>query len=260
VDYSDTHPACENRVSPLIYVILLAYNEEKNIGGVIQEIARTLLSEDFKIVVVNDGSSDQTKARVEALSPACHTLVIDHETNRGVSEGFRTGLSHVAEKGQGEDIAVTMEGDGTNDCATLPGMVRKIREGFDIVCASRYRAGGGYSHFPGLRLVYSRGANFILSLFFPIEGVRDYTIFYRGYRVRAVQRGLLHYGRALVTSKSFAVNAEILIKLHRLGLRVAEVPVRYNYGNKQSRSQIRILKTILEYLKLCWKGAICRQF
>ena len=244
----------------MIYVILLAYNEEKNIGGVIQEIARALLPEEFKIVVVNDGSSDQTKAKVEALSETCHTLVVDHGTNLGVAEAFRTGLSYVARKGTGEDIAITMEADGTNDSATLPEMIRKIREGFDIVCASRYRAGGGYYQFPWLRRIYSRGANFLLSSCFPIKGVRDYTIFYRGYRVRAVQRGLSHYGKALITSKSFAVSPEILIKLYRLGSRAAEVPVKYNYGNKRSRSQIRILKTILEYFKLCWKGAVYRQF
>lgn len=244
----------------MIYVILLAYNEEKNIASVIPEIASVLLPEEFQIVVVNDGSVDQTKARVEALSQTCHTLVIDHETNRGVAEGFRTGLSYVAQKGKGKDIAVTMEADGTNDCATLPEMVKKIREGFDIVCASRYRAGGGYYQFPWLRQIYSQGANFLLSFCFPIKGVRDYTIFYRGYRIHAVQRGLSHYGKALITSKSFAVSPEILIKLHRLGLRAAEVPVQYNYGNKQSRSRIRILKTILEYFKLCWKGAVCRQF
>lgn len=259
MDYCNTQPADEDRGSSLIYVILLAYNEEKNIGNVVQEISHALPWE-FKIVVVNDGSSDQTKEKVEALSRTCHTLVIDHETNRGVAEGFRTGLSYVAQQGGSGDIAVTMEADGTNDCATLPEIVKKIKEGFDIICASRYRAGGGYYQFPWLRQMYSIGANLLLSFCFPIQGVGDYTIFYRGYRVSAIQKALSHYGRTLITTKGFAVSGETLIKIHRLGMRVGEVPLKYNYGNKKSRSQMRILKTILEYFKLCWRGVVCRQF
>jgi len=239
----------------LIYVIVLAYNEEENISSVIQEIA-CVLQEEFKIVVVNDGSSDQTKKKVEELSKTCRLLMIDHETNRGVAEAFRTGLSYVAKQGKRDDIAITMEADGTNDCAALPMIIGKIREGFDIVCASRYCAGGGFYQFPWLRRIYSLVANFILSLYFPMRGVKDYTIFYRGYRVAAIQKALSHYGPSLVTFKSFAANGEILVKLRPLGFRFSEVPTQYRYGRKKSRSQIRILKTIFEYLQLCWKGSV----
>ncbi len=239
----------------MIYIIILAYNEEKNIGAVIESIHASLHG-NHQIVVVNDGSTDNTKSIVEKLGKSCNAVVVEHGINKGVGEGFRTGLTYVVEHGQENDIAITMEADGTNDINTIPLMEKKMAEGFDIVCSSRYQTGGGYYRFPLKRLLYSKGANGLLSTFFPLSGIHDYTIFYRAYRVRAIREGLSRYGKTLITSKSFAANAEILIKLSRLGFRVSEVPVRYDYGHKKSRSRIQIRKTILEYFSLIWNERI----
>lgn len=244
----------------MIYIVLLAYNEEQSISPAIQEIAKVLRGEDIQIVVVNDGSTDQTKEKVEALAKTCHTVVVSHLKNLGVGQALRTGLSYVNERGQDENVVVVMEADGTSDSLVLPEMIRKIRGGVDVVCASRYCNGGGYKGFPWFRLVCSRGANALLAFFFPVKGIRDYTIFYRGYRLSAIRKAYEHYGDRLVTCRGFAANGEILLKLRPLGLRFAEVPLRYNYGQKKSPSKIRILKTISEYLRLSWKGSVCREF
>lgn len=235
-----------------MYVIVLAYNEEKNLRSVLSSIAENL-SDDFTIVVVNDGSTDATKQIVLDLAESCHTVCLDHEVNKGVGAAFRTGLSYTAQHGQPEDIVITMEADGTSDTSILPQMKEKIAEEYDIVCASRYRRGGGYKNFPFYRLVLSMGANTLMSIFFHTKNVRDFSLFYRAYRNAMLQKAFDHYGEGFITSKSFAANAEILVKIRKLGCHAGEVPVCYNYGSKKRPSHMRIAKTAAEYFRLVGK-------
>src|ERR1035438_9911326 len=92
------------------------------------------------------------------------------------------------------DCIFIMEGDGTSDLSVMPEMARRIYGGDDVVIASRYIRGGGYRNFPLQRTWGSNLVNLVLSVFFHVRGITDYTIFYRAYRAEAVQSALGHYG------------------------------------------------------------------
>jgi hypothetical protein len=129
-------------------------------------------------------------------------------------------------------------------------MVEKLEEGYHVVCASRHVKGGGYYSFPFYRLLLSRGVNFILRHLFPIEGIRDYSIFFRAYRVGTIRQAITYYGDNFIIRKGFASNAEALIKLRRFNIKGAEVPLKYMYDLKKSESGMKIFKTVKEYLYL----------
>jgi len=140
----------------------------------------------------------------------------------------------------------------------LPEMARRIYGGDDLVIASRYVRGGQHVNFPMQRVWGSSLVNIVLSVFFRIRGITDYTIFYRAYRADAVQRALKRYGPNFVTTRSFAANLEVLLRVLPFSTRFSEVPLVYDYGLKKSQSKMNPFKTLREYQGLIVKRLMRR--
>jgi len=158
-----------------------------------------------------------------------------------------------AAKAQPGDCIFIIEGDGTSDLKIMPEMAQRIYGGDDVVVASRYIQGGGYLNFPWQRTWGSYVVNFVVSIFFHVRGLTDYTIFYRAYRAEPVQRALQHFGSGFMTTKSFAANLEVLLRVLPFSRRFSELPLLYDYGLKKSQSKMNPLKTLREYQGLIVK-------
>ena len=139
------------------------------------------------------------------------------------------------------------------DLKVMPEMARRVYDGDDVVIASRYVRGGGYVNFPWQRTWGSYAVNVVLSIFFHVRGITDYTIFYRAFRAAVVQQALQHFGSSYVTTKSFAANLEVLLRVLPYSSRFSEVPLRYDYGLKKSQSKMNPVKTLREYQGLIFK-------
>ncbi len=233
----------------MIWIILPVYNEEKNLVGVLDAIGVTLKDESHRVVVVNDGSTDRT-ASILANIKDRRISTISYPLNGNIGTAFSNGIEFVLAHGKKTDVVVIMESDGTSDVSLLRQFVTTLHTtNADVCIASRYQKGGRYVHFPFGRMLTSALANYSLRTLFPIAGVKDYTIFYRAYRV-----GMLHYATTvfssygLIRGTGFVANAELLVKLAFLGAHVCEIPLVYDYGNKKSRSKMGVVKTIFEYL------------
>ncbi len=118
---------------------------------------------------------------------------------------------------------------------------------------------GCYVNFPLKRLFLSRSANFIMGLFFPYPQVKDYTIFYRTYKIEIIRKAIKTYKENLIKTKFFTANAELLIKCMKFKPKIAEVPYIYDYGKKKGSSGLKIIKNILQYLKLIYERSILRK-
>src|SRR5208337_3416693 len=97
------------------YIIIPAFNEGPNLGAVLQQLRELASTMPVTVIVVNDGSWDNTLQE--------------------------------AARAQTGDCIFIIEGDGTSDLAVLPEMARRIYNGDDVVIASRYVRGGGYVNF-----------------------------------------------------------------------------------------------------------------
>src|SRR5206468_4155538 len=139
-----------------------------------------------------------------------------HGTNRGVAAAFDTVLRYAAEISAPDDVIITIEGDGTNGLAALAPIIARMREGYDVVCGSRYFPGGAYVGFPLGRYVFSVGANMVMQWYCRLRAVKDYTLFYRGYRAGLLQEAFWRYGRRFIEARGFFANIEIFVKLSRL--------------------------------------------
>ena len=232
----------------MLYLLLPAYNEAGALPALL-ESARAALPPPFQIIVVDDGSSDET-ARIAAS----FAKVVRHSRNLGLGAAMLTGIKAICDRADEQDVLVAMDADNTHDPALIPVMIAQLSAGSDLVIASRYAPGGAEIGLNWPRKVMSRGASTLLRRYFRIPGVRDYTCGYRAYRVLLLKQALEHYGDRLIEETGFTCMAELLIKLAHLGARVSEVPLVLRYDLKAGASKMRVLRTIGRYLRL-----ICRR-
>jgi len=242
----------------MIRILIPAYNEEKNVSTCLKGISTALIQEkeDFRFYVVNDGSIDKTPKILEKLKNHLPLVIINHPKNKGVAEAFRSGFKTLSKISKDSDFIILMEADGTSSPKLLKEIISKLREGFDVIISSRYIAGGGYKNFPLRRRVLSIAANTILKIFFPIPNVKDYTIFYRGYRTTAIKKLIKKYGKGFIKTKNYVANAEILIKISSFTQKITEIPFVYNYGKKKNASAMKILSNTKAYLKFIGKSLL----
>ena len=234
-----------------LYFLLPIYNEEANIASVISGLRARQFGDEIKIVAVNDGSEDRTAAILNVLSGS-DLIMLGTHVNMNIGAVFSSGIKYIVSKAQDGDLLVILESDQTSAMDLVPVMLDEIRfKGKDIVVASRYVAGGGYRNFPVTRLIFSHLANRLMQYYFPIPNVRDYTIFFRAYRISSLRAALPYFGDSgLIQTHGFVANAELLIKLSLLSPLVAEIPFVYDYGVKRGASKINVLRTINEYFVL----------
>ncbi|MEN8182068.1 MAG: glycosyltransferase, partial [Myxococcota bacterium] len=176
--------------------------------------------------------------------------LVTHRTNLGLGEATRTGLMSALESADSRDIIVTMDADNTHSPALIARMVRGIREGNDVVIASRFRPAARIKGVPLYRRFLSRGGSWMLRTIFPTHNVRDFTSGYRAYRAAILEQAFATYGRPFVAESGFACMLDILLKLRRLDAIMCEVPLILRYDFKYGLSKMMVLRTLSQTLRL----------
>jgi glycosyltransferase involved in cell wall biosynthesis len=117
-------------------VVIPVYNEEENVEPLLVEIEAALvpLGKSYEIIVVDDGSKDDTFAKLRSIHKCMNRLkVIRLRRNFGQTAALAAGLAHA----QGA-VVILMDGDAQNDPADIPALLRKLDEGNDLVAGWRY--------------------------------------------------------------------------------------------------------------------------
>jgi glycosyltransferase involved in cell wall biosynthesis len=110
---------------PEFSVVSPVRNEAENVDLLVREITAALTGRAYEIVFVDDASQDDTRARLFALKDTVPQLrVIGHRKNAGQSRAVRSGVAAAR-----ADIIVTLDGDGQNDPADIPGLIGQLTRG-----------------------------------------------------------------------------------------------------------------------------------
>lgn len=193
-----------------VWVVVAAYNE----AGVIADVVGPLAESGYSVVVVDDGSRDETAARAREAG----AIVVRHAINRGQGAALQSGLRFALR--QGASILVTFDADGQHSPADIPRLVRPIADGTaDIVLGSRFLEHA--DEVPAARRVLLRGAVAFTGV---MSGVR-LTDAHNGLRAmsgRAAEKVDLQLDR-------MAHASEIIDQLAKTGFPLVEVSVTVRY-------------------------------
>ncbi|MFP4345383.1 MAG: polyprenol monophosphomannose synthase [Anaerolineales bacterium] len=234
-------------------VIVPTYNELENI----ERLATQILSLSIAphLVVVDDNSPDGTGEVVRRLAAARpgRVTLLERAGKLGLGTayvaGFRTSLE------SDSAFILTMDADFSHPPATIPQMVAKAGEGYDLVIGSRYVPGGRTTGWPLHRKALSWGANTFARTLLGLQA-HDTTAGFRCYRREVLAALPLD----AIFSNGYSFLVEVLYKIQRQGWRIGEVPItfanRREGTSKISQAEIyRALYTVLRLFEERVRGA-----
>lgn len=241
-----------------VFFVLPAFNEEESLPNLLKRISQIEPKYNVKInvVVVNDGSSDNTSKIAEENSEDINLTLVNHENNMGLGQAVQTGIKEALSQSGLNDIIIIMDADDTHDVNLMDTMISKIEAGADIVIASRFVEGGNDKSAPPFRRLLSRGASVVFKTFLPLNKINDFTSGFRAYRVSLLQRASINWGESLIVEQGFACMVELLLKLRHWQPNVVEIPFFLRYDRKLGASKLKLFKTLLQYLKLAIRDRV----
>lgn len=226
----------QTRLSPVeLSIVIPAYNEAESLNSLHAEIsaALSMLGVSYEIIVIDDGSTDNTFETLEKLAEADpHLVAVQMRRNFGQTAAFQAGFNLAR-----GDVVITMDADGQNDPADIPALLDKIDEGYDI--ASGWRVHRRESFI--MRRIPSIIANRVLSR---QSGIRLHD---SGCSLKAYRREVIKHIRLYGEMHRF-----IPALASGMGVRVAEVPVndRSRRFGKSKYGISRTIKVILDLFTL----------
>ena len=226
---------------PSISVFFPCYNDAETIGQLVldAEAALPSLTDDYQIVVVNDGSTDRSGEVLRELQTRVSRLeVVTHSKNRGYGGALRSGFSAST-----KELVFYTDGDGQYDVKEMPLLVMLLSPDVDFVNGVKMtRQDPGYRVFAGnLHKFFTRWMFWL-----PVTDVDcDF---------RLVRRTILD--RIRLTSNSGSICSELVKKAERAGATFREVSV-HHYARRSGGSQFfrpgRILRTYADLAALWFK-------
>lgn len=172
-----------NQTPPELSLVIAVMNEEDNIHPLIDAVGAALSNFSYEVIFVDDGSKDQTIARIRAHSNP-NVRVIELMKNFGQSTAMQAGIDEAL----GEYI-VTLDGDLQNDPADIPLMLQTLKEGqWDLVAGERVNRKDGMF----LRKIPSNIANSIIRRSTNVR-IRDYGCTLKVFK-KEIAKGLNLYG------------------------------------------------------------------
>jgi len=241
-----------------LFVLVPVLDEAPNIPrliGNLSRLAADLRGEmECRAVFVDDGSTDGTGDRIRQEPASLPVEVLRHDTNLGPGRAFATGFRHLASWLADADWVATMEGDNTSKVDTLRQMLVRRREGFEVVLASPYMYGGGFSETSALRVFLSHGANGLVKELLGIRGILTMSSFFRLYSAPVLKRLQARYGDGILETSGFECMVELLAKLIEAGATISEVAMPLDGSQRLGKSKMRLLRTIRGYLRLFLVG------
>jgi glycosyltransferase involved in cell wall biosynthesis len=219
-----------------LFLILPAFNEAKIIGAVLKNASQQLKKlniKDFKIIVVDDGSLDQTASIAETHG----AVVLRHFLNRGLGGALGTGIAYAKKKKA--DMVITFDSDGQHDPKDITKLIKPIQENkADVVIGVRNR-----KKMPLDRKIITFGSSLLTFLFFGIYSP-DTQSGMRAFNKKAIKKIKIKTQRMEVSSELFHE-----IKVHKLRLKHAPIKVIYTkYSRDKGQKNTNAIKILVKLI------------
>ncbi len=227
-------------VPPRLDIVIPVYNEGANIISTLASIAPAVKTP-LRVLICYDHEADDTLPAIRNNRDALGNMTIEFVRNvgSGVHGAVMTGFAAST-----APYVLVFPADDDFNASIIDAMVAKAQAGCDIVCASRFMAGGGMYGCPWLKAGLARAGNFTLYHLARLP-THDASNGFRLFSRHAIDR------IEIESEHGFCYSIEMLVKCHRLGWRIGEVPARW-FQRAQGQSRFQVIKWLPAYLR--WYG------
>jgi len=233
---------------PELSLIMPAYNEEDNIGSVIERVDNVVrqMGLMYELIIVDDGSVDKTRIKVENYARNNgHVKVVGYENNLGKGYALKTGFSHAA-----GNLVIFMDSDSDIDPKQVGRYVKALKDA-DVVVASK-RHPQSKVDTPLTRRILSHGFNVLVKLLVGLKLSDTQT------GLKAVRRSALVKIFRKLTVKRYAFDVELLALANLLGLKIVELPITVRLRNFFSLRES--WKMLLDLLGITYRLRVLRWY
>jgi len=218
-------------------IIIPAHNEEDNITKCVQQIKQAIQHEEHEIIIVNDGSTDNTQEKIEKMARKDkHIKLVNRpKGDNGFGKAVKTGYK----KATG-DYATLMMADQSDDPRDLRKMIRETKKGYDVITGNRFTKQSKVINYPRIKLLANRAFNQLVAKIFNCP-YKDLSNAFKTYKKEIIKQDY--------ESNDFDLTIEVPIKAWQAGYQFKEIPNNW-YGRTKGQAKFgNILKAGKKYLK-----------
>ncbi len=218
-----------NIINTAISIIIPAYNEEKGIITLLEGLRD--LNRDYEIIVVDDGSDDNTAAIAKNF---LNIKLVRHEQNSGYGAAIKTGIKYAT-----GDIVLIIDADGTYPLQQIPDLIKSLKEGnYAMVVGARTKKD------VKIPIIRRPAKWFINKLANYLSGIKipDLNSGMRAITKSAIER-FMH-----ILPDGFSFTTTITLAMLTNGYRVKYIPI--DYHKREGRSKIRPIQDTLNFMQL----------
>jgi len=214
-------------------IIIPAKNEQVAIAGVIAKLKKVLSAHAFEIIIVNDGSTDNT-AKIALDAGA---KVITHPYSKGNGAAIKTGARAAL-----GDVVVFMDADGQHSPEDIPRLLAKLNQGFDMVVGARQKGSQASIGRSIGNKFYNKFASYMTG-----HKIEDLTSGFRAVKIDKFREFLY------LLPNGFSYPTTSTMAFFRAGYSVAYEPIHATQREDNSTSHIHIVKDGIRFLLIIFK-------
>ena len=223
-------------------LVIPTFNEDKHIEQTMHRLYKNLRS--LKLnpeIILIDDSKDKTHDIIKKLEKSYKTLKVIHRNNvKGVGSAIRLGIDNA----KGKYVIIFMS-DAPNDTQYFPAILKKLREGYDLVQTSRFLGNSRMIRYPLKKRVASWLCNNFIKVVFLEFKLKDFSSLFKGFNKKRI--------KALdLESNEFDIGLEIVLKAMRKKYKIVEVPVDW-VEREQGESKLKLSKFAKHYFNRIMK-------
>jgi glycosyltransferase involved in cell wall biosynthesis len=232
---------------PSISVFFPAYNDAGTISSLVIQAKQTLaeIADDYEIIVVNDGSKDDTAEIIDFLAAEFPEVrAVHHQKNKGYGGALRTGFASAT-----KDLVFYTDGDAQYDVKELRLLYEAFSNEVDLVNGWKIKR-----HDPWFRIVIGYIYQYIIKFSFGLK-LRDVDCDFR-----LMRRSI--FDTVQLESNTGVICVELMKKVQDAGFSLSEVPVHHYhrlYGKSQFFNYRRLWRVGFALMRLWWKLVVRRE-
>lgn len=225
----------------MIYICIPAYNEAATVGVLLWKVRQVMneFRRDYELLVLDDGSTDETQ---EILAPYARVLplsVLRHETRRGYAASLERLIREAVGRASHpkRDMVVTLQADFTEAPEEIPALVKRIEGGADVV---ETVVPTDAPELPRALRWSRKGLSWLLRRARLLQGSHDPLSGFRAYRISILKRALAGLENGpLLSQDGWAANVELLLAVAPHSRRTEATEIAHRYDRRQRETRFR---------------------